>query len=282
MTELEWSWGRLQEVKLQDRSVSQLQQYMDELGGCAYRYFLSRVVKAWDVPAAWLPQGLGVHEAAEYWERSDRKASRDEVLEVYRQSYRTHTARLVEDTPNFNHWNTGWSLPGWDDVVRRAKIGEEQTGRYLDYYEKHSDERIWTAPDGTKAIELEFHMQLDQVKVMGYIDQVIEFFNRVPLHLRLRDIKTGKKPGGTLQLKVYDLAIEDCFDTEIGEGDYWMGGPGKPTKQPYDLTLMSRGQVVDLFGRLDQGIKQEDFEPSPDPDKCRMCGVRSACIYKEG
>jgi putative RecB family exonuclease len=282
MVELEWSWGRLQEVKLQHRSISQAQEYLDELGGCAYRYFLNRVVRAWDMPAAWLPQGLAVHEAAEFWERSGRKASREEVFEVCRQAYRKHIDRLVEMTPNFNYWNTGWSLGGWDDIVRRAEFAVQQIGRYLDYYEKHPDEQIWITPNGDKAIELEFHMQLDGIKVMGYIDQIIAWYERQPVHLRLRDIKTGKKPGGTLQLKVYDLAIEEEFGLKIGEGDYWMGNSGKPTKEAYDLTAMSRDQVVDLFGRLDKGVRAEEFDPSPDPDKCRMCGVRSACIYAEG
>jgi putative RecB family exonuclease len=281
MKELEWSWGRLQTVKLQDRSVSQLQEYMNELGGCAYKYFLNRVVRAWDMPAAWLPQGLAVHEAAEAWERSGRTMSREKVLDIYREAYRNHTNRLAETTPNFNYWFPSGKWRGWHDITRRADIGLVQIERYLDYYEAHPEEKIWTTPQGEKAIELRFDMRLGNVKVIGYIDQIIHWVDTTPAHLRLRDIKTGKKPGGTLQLKVYDLAIEEMCDIKIGEGDYWMGDKGKPTREVYDLTTMSRKQVVDLFERMDAGVRAEDFEPSPDPDKCRMCPVRAACVFAE-
>lgn len=278
--EWEWSWGRMQEVKLQSRSVSQLTEYMDELNGCAYKYFLNRIVRAWDMPAAWLPQGLAVHEAAQMWEESGRTLPLHAVIKKAMESYRFHIRRFEAITPNYNYWMTGWTLGGWDDVTRRAKFVVEQITRYVGYYTKHPEEQIWTTPNGKKAIELEFHIKLDKVKVMGYIDQIIAWYDRQPEHLRLRDIKTGKKPGGTLQLKVYDIAIEEQEGVSIGEGDYWMANAGKPTKEVYDLTTMSREQVVDLFGRMDRGVREEDFEPSPDPDKCRMCPVRSACRYK--
>lgn len=278
MTELEWSWGRLQTVKLQHRSVSQLQEYMEELGGCAYKYFLNRVVRAWDRPAAWLPQGLAVHEAAEAWEKSDRSIPREQVIEIYKARYRSHTNRLAEDTPNFEFWFPSWKYTGWTDITRRADIGLQQINQYLDWYENHPNEKIWRTPDGKKAVELGFDMSLGVVKVIGYIDQIIE----TGVHqLRLRDIKTGKKPGGVLQLKVYSLAVQKKFNVVINEGDYWMGNSGKPTRETYDLSSMSEQQMVDLFERMDQGVRAEEFEPSPDPDKCRMCPVRSACVFAE-
>jgi len=281
MTELEWSWGRLQNVKLQDRSVSQLKEYLDELGGCAYAYFLNRVVRAWNMPAAWLPQGLAVHEAAEFWERSNRTSSDEEVLDEYRNKYRMHYQNLTETTPNLNYWFPSWKYVGWDDVTRRAFKGEEQVLRYMEYYRKFPFEVPWITPSGELAIEIRFDMVLDSVKIQGYIDQVISWYESSPEQLRLRDIKTGKNPGDTLQLKVYDLAMEKTFGVTIGEGDYFMAEKGKPTK-PYDLTQMSELQVTELFGKMDAGVRNEEFDPSPDPDKCRMCSVKSACTFREG
>jgi putative RecB family exonuclease len=278
--ELEWSWGRLQNVKLQHRSVSQLKEYLDELGGCAYKYFLNRVVRAWDMPAAWFPQGLAVHEAAEYWELSNRGVTRAQVLEEYRRSYREHYKRMIENTPNLNYWFPSWKYLGWDDITRRAFKGEEQINKYLDYYQKHPYEVPWLTPKNELSIELRFDMILDGIKVIGYIDQIIWWVTDIPVHLSLRDIKTGKNPGDTLQLKVYDLAIEKEFGISIGVGDYFMAEKGKPTK-PYDLTQMSELQVTELFGKMDAGVRAEDFEPSPSPEKCRMCSVRAACQFAE-
>lgn len=280
MTELQWSWGRLQNVKLQDRSVSQLKEYLDELGGCGYRYFLNRVVRAWDKPAAWFPQGLAVHEAAEFWERSGRTATRMDVLEKYREYYRGHYFKMIQTTPNLEFWFPSWKYFGWSDITRRAFKGEEQISKYLDYYNKFPFEVPWTTPKDQLAIELRFDMTLDKVIVVGYIDQVIQWVDSDPLQLRLRDIKTGKNPGDTLQLKVYDLAMEKQFGQTIGQGDFFMAEKGKPTK-PYDLTQMSELQVTELFGRMDEGVRNEVFDPSPDPDKCRMCSVRNACEFAE-
>lgn len=273
MTEIQYSWGRLQNVKLSDRSVSQLQEYMDELGGCPYKFFLNRVVKAWNRPAAWLPQGSAVHTAAEFWERSGRTATRDEVEEAYRQAYRAETAALMVDTPNLNYWSPSWRYVGWEDITRRAFKGFGQLHNYLDYYIKHPEEVLWTTPDGQKALELKFRITLDKVRVQGYIDQVVGNGTFV-----VRDLKTGKSPGGTLQLKVYAVALDKEFGLEVKEGDYFLLDKKKPTSK-YDLTQMSDEQVIDLFGRMNEGVRNEYFEPSPEPDKCRMCPFRQICDF---
>lgn len=279
INEPDYSWQRMQDVKGHARSVSQIKSYLPELGGCGYAYFLTRIVKVWNKPAAWLPQGLAVHEAAEFWEKSNRTASRDQVVEVFKQSYRAHTKRLESSAPNHSFWFASGPYKGWNDITRRANLGLEQVDRYLDYYlNKAPGEVIWKTPDEKPAIEYKFDMELDRVKVTGFIDQII--FSMVTERLRIRDIKSGNNPGDTLQLKVYDLAILDKYGVAIGEGDYWMGRKGKPTKV-YDLNPMTREQVVDLFGKMDQGVKQEQFEPNPSRERCMFCPVASACQFKE-
>lgn len=270
--ELEYSWGRMQRVKLADRSVSQIQEYLEDLGGCAYKFFLNRIVRAWDMPAAWLPQGTAVHTAAEFWERSGRTADRAAVLEAYKSAYREDLAKLMEVTPNLNYWFPSWKYLGWDDITRRATKGIGQVDNYLNYYDKNPDQKPWTTPTGELAIEHKFRVKLDNVWVLGYIDQVIDGL--------VRDLKTGKKPGGTLQLKVYAVALKKEFDLDVTEGDYFLLDNKKPTKK-YDLTQMSEDQVTDLFGRMNEGVRNEDFDASPDPDKCRMCPFKTACKYSE-
>jgi putative RecB family exonuclease len=270
--EPEFDWMRMQDVKDQARSVSAAKQYLESLGGCNYAYFLARVVRAWDRPAAWLPMGLGVHEAAEFWERSGRKAPRNEVIAKYVQSYWSHTDRLKKLARNTDIWFPSGPYIGTDDIDRRYPIGLAMVDKYLDYYiNQKPGEVIWITPDGTPAIELGFSVTFGGVVVRGFIDQVLED--------RVRDIKTGAKPGDTFQLKVYDLAIEDAYGEAKGRGDYWMGKTGKPTRQTYDLTKMSREQVTDLFGQMDEGVRAESFDPSPSPEKCRMCSVSSACFF---
>lgn len=284
-----YDWARLAEVKHQHRSVSQAQQYLDELGGCAYRYFLARIVKAWDRPAAWLTQGLAVHEAAEWWEKGKRKGSLAEIQEVYRQAYNTHTLRLLKHTPNADFWFASGRYEGPEDIKRRALIGLEQVEKYFNYYvNQKPGEVIWITPDGSPAIELEFNERFGSVWVKGYIDQIIDEITesdmaepvaaQFELNARVRDIKTGNQPGGLFQLGTYRYAMQSKYGVDILSGDFWMGKTGKATNT-LDLEGMSREQITDLYERMDAGVKAEEFEPSPSVDKCGRCGVATACAY---
>lgn len=280
MTTPPYDWARLVQVKHMHRSVSQAQKYLEDLGGCRYRYFLSYVVKAWDRPAAWLPQGLAVHEAAEWWEKTGRKGSLDQMKQVFRESYNRHTMRLLETTPNADFWFASGRYEGPEDIMRRAGLGLEQVERYYNYYvNQKPGQMIWMTPEGTPAIELEFKEKFGNVWVKGYIDQIIdEVVDSDQNSTVLRDIKTGVSPGGIFQLSVYRYAMLSKYGVDITFGDYWMGKTGKPTKI-YDLEVMSREQTTELFERMDEGVKAEDFDPSPSPEKCGRCGVATACPF---
>lgn len=253
------------------RSVSQYQQYTR----CPYSYYLTRVAQEWQRPAAWLPQGLAVHEAAEVYEMSGRMMDLDEAQEVFRDSYAKHTNRLAEDTPNFDFWFASGPYRGEQDIERRFGLGLDQVERYLDYYTSTApDEKIWTTPDGTPAIELPFSIDLDGVEVKGFIDQVIAS----PDHPFPRDIKTGNKPGDDFQLAVYALALLMVYGVEVSVGDYWMGRKGKPTV-PYKLDQWTKESIAAEFKQVDDGIRSESFEPDPEPSKCRFCSVASSCAF---
>ncbi|WP_367137951.1 RecB family exonuclease [Saccharothrix sp. HUAS TT1] len=244
---------------------------LDPDTGCPYSYYLKRVEKKWQRPAAWLPQGLAVHEAAEAWERSDRAMSLDEAQAVYAESYRRHTDAQLEDTPNAEFWFSSGRYRGPEDIARRFSIGLEQVEGYVRYYtEEHPDEEIWAAPDGAKVIELEFNIELGGVQVKGFIDQAIDG--------KPRDIKTGVNPGDDFQLAVYAAALLLMYGVPMTTGDYWMARLGRPTV-PYRLhnwTLESLGQV---FQQADERIKAGDFPPRPSPDTCRRCSVAASCRF---
>jgi putative RecB family exonuclease len=262
---------RLEHVKTMPRSVSQLQQYRK----CPYSYYLQRVARAWQRPAAWLPQGLAVHEAAEAYERSGRSLSLEQAQDVFRESYTAHTDRLCEETPRFDYWYASGPYAGETDVERRYGLGLEQTAKYLAYYEgKGKDDVIWITPDGTPAIELEFDVEIGTTRVRGYIDAVVE----TPRGVIVRDNKTGKNPGNELQLAVYAQAIWLAYGQAINHGDYWMGRSGKPTVL-YDMFEWGPAEVAAEFEEMDAAVKAEKFEPKPDPDTCRFCSVSSACSF---
>lgn len=255
------------------RSVSQLKEYQK----CPHAYYLHRVERVWERPAAWLPQGLGVHEAAEEFEKSGRTMSTEDAQEVYRESYAKHTGRLCEDTPNFDYWFASGPYKGEQDIERRFGLGLEQVARYVDYYtEDHPEEVIWITPSGEPAIELGFNIDLDGVAVRGFIDQVIDH----PAHgAHVRDIKSGNQPGDDFQLAVYAIAMNDMHGADIYTGDYWMGRKGKPTKEIYKLDYWTREKVSEEFHNVDEGIRAGDFPASPEDSKCRFCPVSASCVF---
>lgn len=252
------------------RSVSQYKTYKN----CPYQYKLERIDKVWQRPAAWLAQGTAVHTAAEMYERSERTLTLKDSQDFYTGSYVETINKACETTPNLDYWFGSGPYRGEADIERRYKLGLDQVGRYLDWYQAHPEEVIWVAEDGTPGIELGFDMDLDGVAVRGYIDAVIQVGNRV----FVRDNKTGNLPGDDFQLAVYAVALNKQYDTDIYSGDYWMGRTGKPTF-PYDLSDWPEDRLVNEFGWLDVNIRAENFDPDPEPAKCRFCPVANSCAF---
>lgn len=259
-------------------SVSQLKQYER----CPHSYYLSRIEKVWQRPAAWLPQGSAVHEAGEAWEKSGRTMSLEEAQAVYTESYDNHVNTYCDVTPNFDWWFRSGPYGGEADIERRYEIGKGQVAKMFQWYEKHPDEVVWIAPDGTPGIELGFDIDLDGVLVRGFIDLVMRLYNDVDGtdYVVVRDNKTGNNPGDDFQLGVYGIAIAEKYGiVRPAVGDYWMGRTGKPTK-PYDLTDWTREAVRDKFLELQDNVNAGKFDPDPDPDRCRFCDVSYSCEFK--
>ncbi|TCO56774.1 RecB family exonuclease [Actinocrispum wychmicini] len=257
-------------MAVQHRSVSQVKEYAD----CPYRYYLHRVARVWQRPAAWLAQGLAVHEAAEFWELSNRQAPEDDVATAYRQSYEKHVNRLSEETPNFGYWFPSGRYAGSEDIERRFGLGAEQVRRYVEYYREHADERIWRTPEGRPAVEIAFEIDLDGVRVKGFIDGVVKHPTR---GIVVRDIKSGRLPGDGFQLGTYAEALRATYGVRVDSGDYWMGRQGKPTV-PYPLKPWSRQRLVDTYGAMDEAVRAQRFDPDPG-EACQMCPVAFACTF---
>lgn len=257
----------------QHRSVSQINQYTR----CPYSYYLSRIEKAWQRPAAWLGQGSAVHEAAEAYEKakvSGQSLTLDEAQDVFRESYMKHINEAADVTPNFEYWFASGPYQGETDIERRYLIGLEQVEKFINWTESHPEEVIWIAPDGTPGIEIGFDIDLDGVWVRGFIDAVIVHDGE----LIVRDYKTGNQPGDDFQLGVYGVALREQYGVSPRIGDYWMGKSGKPT-YPFRIDEWTRDRVAERFHELEERLKAGDFPALPDDKKCAFCDVAAACEY---
>ncbi|MGW1740007.1 RecB family exonuclease [Nocardia sp. NPDC001965] len=254
-------------------SVSQYNQYKR----CPYSYKLSRIDKVWQRPAAWLAQGSAVHKAVEETELHDLPLEAAE--DVFRESYSDEVGKYTEATPNFNYWSRSGPYAGEADIERRYGLGLEQVGRYFSWREKHPEDVIWIAEDGTPGIEIGFDIDLDGVRIRGFIDQVLK--GTAENEAIPRDIKSGNKPGDEFQLATYGAALRKQWGVEVSRGDYWMGRTGKPTLQ-YDLTEWPTERVAEEFHTLAQALDDADFEPDPEPSRCRFCDVSYHCAFRAG
>lgn len=254
------------------RSVSQVTQYEK----CPHAYYLARMEKAWQRPAAWLPHGTAFHYAIEQYELSERTLSLEKVKEIFLDKYIAEVNEYCKTTPNLGYWAKSGRYGGAEDIQRRMVIGQEMVEKYFKYVAEHPEEQIWITPEGKPAIEYEFFSDFDGVTMKGYIDRII--LHLILKDLEVDDLKTGQNPGDLFQLKVYSIAVKNDFGIEILRGRYWMGKTGKPTKT-YDLTEMSENEVFDRIHAADEGIKAEQFDPKPSKENCRRCDVRTACPF---
>lgn len=252
------------------RSVSQYNSYTR----CSYSYYLQRIKKVWQRPASWLSQGLGVHVAMEKWELSERTLTRDELVEIYREEFTRSINEQAETTPNFDYWFGSGPYSGPVDIERRWGIGEQQLLSLIDYSLAHPEEKIWTTPEGDRAIENKFEVELGGVNVLGFIDQIVD----TPKGLTVRDIKTGAKPGDIFQLATYAEAMHIMHGETPTGGDYLMGKTGKPTRR-IEITERDREEVHEKFAALEENIQAERFEPNPSKQTCTMCSVRLSCEF---
>ncbi|QJD50278.1 Cas4 exonuclease [Mycobacterium phage Iwokeuplikedis] len=296
--------------KLPLRSVSQINQYTR----CPMSYKLARIDKVWARPAAWLPQGTAFHTVAEVYEKAlaeGREMSLERAQEIFKEEYAKDIGELCAETPNFDWWFASGPYHGERDIERRFHVGLEQVEKFL-HWRTTKGQEIWIAPaikdprcgadeaqalvvDGETmivhvqdcgckpsrpAIELSFSIILETplgpIRVRGYIDAVV-VVNGEP---RVRDYKTGNKPGDDFQLGVYALAIETLFGVKVNTGDYFMAGKKgkKPViTDPFDLTEWTRDKIAERFHEVEVKIQAGDFEALPEADKCAFCDVSYSC-----
>ncbi|AIT13547.1 Cas4 exonuclease [Mycobacterium phage SemperFi] len=263
------------EKKLPLRSVSQINQYTR----CPMAYKLARIDKVWARPAAWLPQGTAFHTVAEVYEKAlaeGREMDLERAQEIFREEYAKDIGELCAETPNFDWWFHSGPYNGERDIERRFHIGLEQVEKFI-AWRTTKGQTIWVTPEGKPAIELSFNIELDGIKVRGYIDAVVV----VNGELRVRDYKTGNKPGDDFQLGVYALAVSMLFGIEPPRtGDYFMAGKKgkKPVvTEPYDLTEWTRERITERFQEVEAKIQAGEFPAMPETDKCNFCDVSYSC-----
>lgn len=256
-------------IENQPRSVSQTEQWEK----CGHRFYLQRVERVQERPAAWSFQGTAFHSAAEEFERSARTATEDEMVQLFSDQYSALVNKALAKEPNLDWWMTALKKPAGEDIADRYQLGQQQVREYVKWSKENQPEMAWVENSkGERVIGLEvgFNVELGGVKVRGFIDQLFP--------KKVRDLKTGstKSP---FQLETYKVAAEKQWGLEINSGDWYLGKTGKlsPAKG-LDLSQVTEAQVAARYVAMDQGVKAGRFEPNPGFD-CGFCSVSHACQF---
>jgi RecB family exonuclease len=256
------------------RSVSQLNSYRR----CPYAWFLKRIQEAPSRPAAWLPMGTALHTAIEAVEKEN--LTLDQAVELAESEFVDSVNEMCEEQPHWEQWFSSGRYAGAQDVERRFALLKSHLENYFSYRtsEVGSEDVIWIDPDGKPGIELDFDVDVDGVRVKGFIDQVLTI---APDVLHVRDVKSGAAPADDLQLGVYKVALEECYPgVEAPSGDFLLTKSGSVTF-PYDLGEYTFDRIAEMFRELEDNIQAERFDPKPSPQVCRRCDVASSCPFAE-
>ena len=197
-------------------------------------------------------------------------------------------------TVNEKLWQSAWEVCKGDTDLTNARVGGRATKAnpnkedvnfwnnqgpawvqgYINWREHNKDWKIWTAPDGNKAIELALTPVVNDVQVKMIIDRVFE----VNGELVIVDLKTSQNtPTSSLQLGFYKLGLEQQFGIEIKWGTYYMSR-GNNISEMVDLSEYTYDKMEYLIETFDKARKAALFLPNT--NSCQyMCGLTEYCQF---
>jgi hypothetical protein len=204
---------------------------------------------------------------------------------------------MINDVVNL--WTESWNVSKGDIDLTNARVGGRATKvnpnkedinywqaqgpvwveQYIAWRKQNPNWKIWIAPDGRPAIELELMPVVADVPVKMVIDRIFE----VDGQLVIVDLKTSKNtPTSTLQLGFYKLGLEVTFGTdalggEINWGNYYMSR-GSNTVEMVDLSGYTYEKMEFLIKGFDKARKAGIFLPNT--NSCQyMCGLTAHCQF---
>lgn len=193
--------------------------------------------------------------AKRYWADNQAEVLTDTILSRGSTDVRSANPRSPE---NLDWWN---------------KEGPELAANWMRFRE-HSPWQIWITPDGIPAIELEMHVEVNDVMVKMVLDRVMVNDQG---ELIIVDLKTGRRtPQSTLQLGFYRYGLWKTFDILVDKGAYWMARSAAMT-DTVSLSEYTPEKIEYLIQAFDNARKAGAFIPNT--SSCGMCGYTMHCEW---
>ncbi len=229
---------------------------------CPLRYKFARVFRIPQEPTLHQRFGIAVHQVLERYHAGDQGTE-----EPTAGGSLTDLLTLLE---------TSWRRGGFGDSDEERQLHQKAVSALTRYHERaRSDEAtpVW--------FERQFSFKLGPHLVRGRVDRV----DRLPSgEYELIDYKTGRprsaeQLAGDVQLSLYAVAARDAWGLEAMRGAYYYLLDDEKVTVSGDTERAEwiRGVAVQVA----EGIKAQEFEPTPSPRACKLCDYRLVCPAAE-
>jgi len=190
------------------------------------------------------------------WDKAWLLETKDLNLETARRAGRATIANPNKEDGNW--WNTQGSV--WVD-------------NYILWRKNNPNWKIWTTPQGARAIELQLNPVIAGVTIKMVIDRIFEVDGK----LVIVDLKTSaKRPTSDLQLGFYKVGLEQTLGIEINTGNYWMSRESG-TGDMIDLSRYTLDTLEYFAEGFDKARKAGIFLPNL--SSCNFCGLTEHCQF---
>jgi DNA helicase-2/ATP-dependent DNA helicase PcrA len=165
-----------------------------------------------------------------------------------------------------------WRRGGFGDSDEERQLHQKAVAALTRYHERaQSDEArpVW--------FERQFSFKLGAHLVRGRVDRV----DRLPSgEYELIDYKTGRPKSAEqlvsdVQLSLYAIAAREAWGLEANRGAYYYLLDDEKVAIAGDAERADwiRGVAIEVA----DGIKAQEFEPTPSPRACKFCDYRLVC-----
>jgi hypothetical protein len=163
--------------------------------------------------------------------------------------------------------------PNREDGTWWYEQGSKWTDDYITWRKNNPSWKIWTTPQGAKAIELELNPIIAGIPVKMFIDRIFE----VNGQLVIVDLKTSRsRPTSDLQLGFYKVGVEMMLGVEVNLGNYWMSRESG-TGEMIDLSRYTKDTLEYFVDGFDKARKAGIFLPNL--QSCSFCGLTEHCQF---
>jgi hypothetical protein len=163
--------------------------------------------------------------------------------------------------------------PGRENGEWWYEQGSKWTDDYITWRKNNPNWKIWTTPQGVKAIELELNPTIAGIPVKMFIDRIFEVDGK----LVIVDLKTSRtRPQSDLQLGFYKIGVEMMLGVEVNLGNYWMSRESG-TGEMIDLSRYTKDTLEYFVDGFDKARKAGIFLPNL--QSCSYCGLTAHCQF---